>query len=193
MIPDFDSSTNNPASSSTAPGKSHSATTSASSAEAAPGASPSIAQFCERDQFILHTVLPIIGVIGLLAFAIWRKSKEGMLEDFRVTASAMAPTLLIFGAIALIAVGWFMHQLKCAIAAEALEETDQGDAVRRLAPSLPPDHAVCTRMRNDAGDLMVVIHHEDGFIRLKAERLWEHAIATDASRCMHWIQKPLTK
>ena len=184
-------STDNPAPSTTAPGQSHSATTSASPAEAAPGAPLSVAKYCERDQLILHVLLPLHGVAALLGYALYRKSQEGTWGDLSVTLHALYPTLMIFAAMVLIALGWFMHQLKCAIRCEAISESDQESPRPLYSPSLPPDHAVCTRMINADGVRLVVIHNEDGFVRFKCDRLWEHAIAGDTERCMRWLDKPI--
>lgn len=165
--------------STTAPGKSNSVTTLPSTGEAAPGAS--ISSVLQAQKGVVALLLMILTVLLGVIFLIW----TGKLDRWISTWSAMFPTLAILIAVLGTVLGFFIRRLGDDIAVES-----NGGPEADAAPiqKIPGNHSACECLKSQSG-LVVVIHTDEGFVRIDAEALLRSPAlwSVDRPRLARWI------
>lgn len=180
----------------TAPGKSHSETTSPSTGGAAPGVSfYSVLQSQKSVVAVLFAAfLTLIGFIYLM----W----SGKLDRWVDTWQSLFPTLILMIVVGGTVLGFFLRRLNEDVTVESAggPEADSKpvepvrDPVRGRIVKLSEPYATCECIQSLKG-LVVVIHTGEGYIRFDAEPLIQgNAIwPTDRSRMARWIDQPQDK
>lgn len=172
-----------------APGKSHSETTSPSTGEAAPGVS--FYSVLQSQKSVVALLFMIFTVLLAVIYLIW----TGKLDRWISTWSAMFPTLAILIAVLGTVLGFFIRRLADDVAVESnggpeadatQSEPQVGKVVKVVR--VPGDYSACECIQTQSG-LVVVIHTNEGYVRLDAEALLQSPVlwSVDKPRMARWI------
>lgn len=175
-------STDNHSPSTTAPGKSRSETTSPSSGGAAPGAS--LSSVLQSQKTVIAVLFAASLTLLFVIVLIWSGKLDRIVETWR----SLFPTLLLFIIVSGVVLGFFLRSLKDDAAVESAGGPEADAAPVRKIPS---NHSACECVQSQSG-LIVVIHTDEGFIRIDAEALLESKAlwSVDKPRMARWIDKP---